>query len=55
MNSRERVLSALNHREPDRVPFDMGGTVVTGINVKAYQERDLHQQLLSTSLQVDVV
>ncbi len=37
MNSRERVLSALNHKEPDRVPFDIGGTVVTGINVKAYQ------------------
>ena len=37
MNSRERVLSALNHKEPDRVPFDVGGTVVTGINVKAYQ------------------
>ncbi len=37
MNSRERVLLALNHREPDRVPFDMGGTVVTGINVKPYQ------------------
>ncbi len=36
MNSRERVLTALNHREPDRVPFDMGGTVLTGINVKAY-------------------
>ena len=36
MNSRERVLTALNHREPDRVPFDMGGTIVTGINVKAY-------------------
>lgn len=37
MNSRERVLTSLNHKEPDRVPFDMGGTVVTGINVKAYQ------------------
>ena len=36
MNSRERVLTTLNHREPDRVPFDMGGTVLTGINVKAY-------------------
>jgi len=36
MNSRERVLTALNHKEPDRVPFDMGGTVLTGINVKAY-------------------
>ncbi len=37
MNSRERVLAALNHAEPDRVPFDMGGTVVTGIHHKAYQ------------------
>jgi uroporphyrinogen decarboxylase len=36
MNSRERVLTTLNHREPDRVPFDMGGTVVTGIHHKAY-------------------
>ncbi len=36
MNSRERVLLALNHKEPDRVPFDLGGTVVTGIHHKAY-------------------
>ena len=36
MNSRERVLLTLNHQEPDRVPFDMGGTVVTGIHFKAY-------------------
>lgn len=25
MNSRERVLAALNHHEPDRVPIDIGG------------------------------
>ena len=37
MNSRERVLTALNHKEPDRVPFDMGGTVVTGIMATAYK------------------
>ena len=36
MNARERVLTALNHREPDRVPYDMGGTVVTGIQARAY-------------------
>lgn len=35
MNSRERVLLALNHKEPDRVPYDMGGTVVTGIQAKS--------------------
>ena len=27
MNSRERVLAALNHREPDRVPLDMVITI----------------------------
>jgi len=37
VNSRERVLASLNHREPDRVPFDLGSTVVTGISVKAYR------------------
>ena len=38
MNARERVLAAINHREPDRVPFDLNGTVVTGIQAKAYQK-----------------
>ena len=36
MNSRERVLLALNHKEPDRAPYDLGGTVVTGIHHQAY-------------------
>ena len=31
MTSRERVLAALDHREPDRVPLDLGGSFVTGI------------------------
>lgn len=34
-NSYERVKTALEHREPDRVPFDLGGAMVTGINIKA--------------------
>ena len=25
MNSRQRVKMALNHQEPDRIPFDLGG------------------------------
>lgn len=29
--SRERVIQALNHQEPDRVPLDLGSTAVTGI------------------------
>ena len=31
MTSRERVLATLSHREPDRVPLDLGGTFVTSI------------------------
>lgn len=36
MNSRERVRLALDHREPDRVPFDLGGTGLSTIHVTAY-------------------
>lgn len=36
MTHRQRVLAALSHRQPDRVPIDMGSTVVTGIAVGAY-------------------
>jgi len=35
MNSRERVTAALNHQEPDRVPVDLGGAVVTGLHASA--------------------
>ena len=37
MNSRQRVLTALNHQEPDRVPFDLGSVQVTGIHTVAYR------------------
>jgi uroporphyrinogen decarboxylase len=36
MNPRERLLASLNHQEPDRIPFDLGSTQVTGIHVAAY-------------------
>ena len=36
MNSRERVLCALNHETPDRVPLDLGG-VVTSFTNNAYK------------------
>jgi len=36
MNSRERLIIALNHKEPDRIPFDLGGTIVTSIHKDAY-------------------
>jgi uroporphyrinogen decarboxylase len=36
MTSRERVLAALNHREPDRVPIDLSGHRSSGIAAMAY-------------------
>ncbi len=37
MNRRERVLHAINHQEPDRVPVDLGGLDVSGISAIAYK------------------
>jgi uroporphyrinogen decarboxylase len=37
VNSRDRIISVLNHKEPDRVPFDLGGNWATGISIKAYK------------------
>jgi uroporphyrinogen decarboxylase len=42
MTSRERLLTALNHQEPDRIPFDLGSTQVTGIHVVAYRRLREH-------------
>lgn len=36
MKSCERLSITLNHKEPDRVPYDLAGTTVTGINKKAF-------------------
>jgi len=38
MTSRERVLAAIEHREPDRVPLDLGGTIMSGIMALALIE-----------------
>lgn len=36
MTSRERVLFAINHQMPDRVPIDLGATRQSGISASAY-------------------
>jgi len=46
MNSRERLNAALNHRQPDRVPLDLGGSAVTGMSVASVY-------LLRQALQLD--
>ena len=35
MTSKERVLAALNHQQPDKVPIDIGAAYTTGISVCA--------------------
>ncbi len=46
MNSRQRVQSALNHQQPDRVPLDLGGSAVTGMHISSVY-------LLRQALQLD--
>lgn len=46
MTSLQRVTAALEHREADRVPFDLGGSVLTGINRHAYARLREHLGLL---------
>ncbi len=43
MTGRERVLAALQHKEPDRVPLDLGGTESSGMT--AYSLKNLCQHL----------
>ncbi len=55
MNSRERVLSSINRIEPDRVPFDLGGTSVTGISAMAYNKLKAKLGIDSPTRVFDVV
>jgi uroporphyrinogen-III decarboxylase len=45
MTSRERVLTALAHREPDRIPIDFGSTAVTGIHASCVDALRKHYRL----------
>ena len=36
MTSSQRLNTTLSHKEPDRVPYDLAGTTVTGISKKAF-------------------
>ncbi len=56
MNSRERILSAINHRQPDRVPVDLGAHGSSGLSFVAYQKliKHLKMEHLSTKI-YDVV
>ncbi len=56
MNSRERVMSSINHKEPDRVPIDLGSTPSSGISAIAYNNLKKHMGINAGSTRVyDVV
>ncbi len=42
LTPRERVLTTLDHREPDRAPLDFAATTVTGITFLAYEQLRRH-------------
>jgi len=49
MNSRERLLLALNHHEPDRVPIDLGGTPTSTISESALENLKAHLGIRSAT------
>lgn len=54
MNSRERVLKAINHEEPDRIPIDLGGSIVTGIMAGALVSLRQHLGMTGPVKVIDV-
>jgi uroporphyrinogen decarboxylase len=42
MNHRERLIAALSHRQPNRVPIDIGGTVNSSIVVEGFAKLKKH-------------
>lgn len=42
MTSRDCILAAINHQQPDRVPVDLGGTPSSGISAVAYDNLKRH-------------
>jgi uroporphyrinogen decarboxylase len=52
LTRRERVLAAIDHREPDHVPVDLGAMRSTGITAAAYGKLKLHLGIESGHINV---
>jgi uroporphyrinogen decarboxylase len=52
MTPRERVMAALNHQEPDRVPIDLGQATGDGITLTAYRNLLRHLGMSDQSVRV---
>ena len=56
MNSRQRVITAINQRQPDKVPVDLGATPSSGISTIAYFNLKKHLNINNKPVRVyDVV
>ena len=45
MTSKERIRSAIEHRQPDRIPVDFGATAITGIHCSVVEALRRHYKL----------
>ncbi|HBE42684.1 MAG TPA: methyltransferase [Bacteroidales bacterium] len=55
MNSRERLLTAISHKQPDHIPVDLGATPSSGISVVAYHNLVKHLGLNLKNHVYDVI
>ncbi len=55
MNSRERIIATIEHREPDRVPLDIGATPSSGFSAIAYANLCRHLGIKGEVRVYDVV
>ncbi len=53
--SYQRVKTALDHREPDRIPFDLGGSVLTGMHEQTYRKLRAHLGLPEVRIEIQDV
>ena len=53
MTSRERVLAAISHEQPDTIPVDLGGISASGIVVEEYEKLTRHLGLATENELLD--
>ena len=55
MNSRDRFELAMEHKNPDRPPIDLGGTIVSSLTAGAYEQLAEHKEIEAEVEMIDVV
>jgi len=55
MTSRERIIASLNHQETDKLPLDLGSTMITGIHVSSLHKLKVALGLIYPTEPVKVI